>query len=171
MSVVQAKPIVERIADELYQRLRLLTAGYSDQFIASDVIRPRRNDTGTPEHQQIVLTQSALSINSELMCPGNPAAIAYVVTFNIHCRVMPSERDTTFVEEMINTMAAEVVRVVCDESILDDALQWHTFGNLAIDAEWLPHENVDTDGSYDGVIVPLAVTFRVSEKNPFTVRA
>jgi hypothetical protein len=63
------------------------------------------------------------------------------------------------------------VRVVCDEAMIEDSTQWHTMGNLAVNAEWQTHENIDSDGSYDGVNIPLLVTYRVSENNPFEVRA
>jgi hypothetical protein len=169
MPVTEVRPVVERIASELFDRLSLLAAGYSDYFIASEVIRPTRLDVGTPKNLQIVLTQGSPEVDEELGCPGNPPATAYRIVFNIRCRVMPSERDTTPVDEYINVMAAEVVRVVCDETEL--TYPWHTMENLAVNAEWQPHENIDSDGSYDGVNVPLLITYRVSENNPFEVRA
>lgn len=171
MPVTEARPISERIANELVERLSLLTANYSDQFIASSVGRPLRNDAGTPEHLRIVVTQNSPERNEELDCPGNPPALAYSTTFNIRCYIMPSELDTTPVEDYCNLIAAEVVRVVCDEDMLDDDTQWHTMGGIAVNSEWQAHENIDSDGSYDGVNVPLLVTYRVSENNPFEVRA
>lgn len=169
MPVTESRPISERIASELLGRLSLLAAGYSDHVPVSEVVRPLRNEIETPTHLQIVLTQDSPERVPELDCPGNPPASAYQIKFNCRCRVMPSERDTTAVDELINAMAAEVVRVVCDESYLE--YQWHTMENLAIDSEWQSHENIDSDGSYDGVNVPLLVTYRVSENNPYTVRA
>ena len=169
MPVTEARPVSERIAQQLFDRLRLLSAGYSDQFRAASVVRPLRNEIETPEHLQIVLTQGSPEINEELMCPGNPPAQCYEGMFNIRCRVMLSETDTTPVDEIINTMAAEVVRVVCDDSYL--SYSWHTMEDLAFNSQWQPHENIDSDGSYDGVNVPLLVSYRVSETNPFEVRA
>lgn len=171
MPVTEARPISERIASALFDRLRLLSAGYSDQLAFTNVVRPLRNEVATPQHLQIVLTQDAPQINAELSCPGNPPATCYELLFHINCRVMPSENDTTPVDEYINTMAAEVVRVVCDETMIEDSSQWHTFGDIAVNAEWQAHENIDGDGSYDGVDVPILVTYRVSENNPFEVRA
>lgn len=171
MSVTAARPVSERIAAELYSRLRLLTAGYSDHLLISEVVRPTRNGNWTPKHLQIVLTQSSPERNEESDCPGNPPADAFDTTFNIRCHVMPSERDPTPVDEYINAMAAEVQRVVCDESMLEDESEWHTFGELSFNATWLTHENIDSDGSFDGVNIPLMVSYRVSENNPFEVRA
>lgn len=164
MSVTAVRPVVERIAQELFARLRLLTAQYSVYSPVPEVIRPKRLDNWSPKNMQIVLTQEAPEINPELSCPGNPPSVARDVLFNIRCHIMPSERDPTPVDEYVNTLAADVVRVVCD------AADWHTFGSLAINAEWQTQENIDADGSFDGINVPLLVTYRTDETNPFTVR-
>ena len=169
MSVTIARPISERIAVAVFERLQLLLAGYSKHFTASEVVRPLRNGGFTPQHLQIVMTQSAPELVQELMCPGNPPALAYQTQFNIRCHVMPSERDPTPVDEFVNVMAAEVQRVVTDDSYL--TYLWHTMDNLAINSEWQTHENIESDGSFDGVNVPLLVTYRVSENDPFEVRA
>lgn len=164
MSVTSVRPVVERIAQAIYERLRLLTAQYSVFSPVPEVVRPTRLDACTPKNMQVILTQDAPQRNEELDCPGNPPAIAYDVLFNIRCHIMPSEKDPTPVEEYINVLAADVVRVVCD------ATDWHTFGGLAINANWQSQENTDADGSFDGVNVPLLVTYRTDETNPFTVR-
>ena len=169
MSVTEARPVSERIASQLYSRLRLLAAGYSDQVLVPSVKRTDHADDGTPEHLQIVLTQGSPQRNEELDCPGNPPANAYDIQFNIRVRVMLSESDPTPEDEIVNTIAAEVVRVVCDDSYL--SYPWHTFENLAVNAVWQSHENVDGDELFDGVNIPLLVTYRVSETNPYEVRA
>lgn len=167
MSVVASRPVVERIADALYERLRHLAAGYSEHTAVTEVIRPtQRGKSYSPKHLQIVLTQSAPEAVEELSHPGNPPALAWRQIFNIRCHVNASEKDPTAVDTIINTMAADVVKVVCDAGT-----HWHNFNNLAIDAEWLPTEPVDADGGFDGINVPLAVTYRTSEGNPYAVRA
>lgn len=166
MSVTAALPVVERIADAIYQRLRLLAAGYSPLTPVSEVIRPKQRGGYTPKHLQIVLTQAEPETIPELDHEGNPPAQAWRQTFNIRCHVNISEKNPTPVDTIINTMAADVQKVVCDAGT-----QWYSFGGLAIDAEWLGRENIDADGGIDGINVPLAVTFRVSEGNPYAVRA
>lgn len=164
MSVVAVRPILEQIADAVFQRLRLLAAGYSVYTAVSEVIRPTRQGGFTPKHLQIVLTQNAPERNDDLSCQGNPPSVAWDVQFNIRCHVMPSEKDPTPVDEYTNTMAADVVRVITD------ATDWHTFGYKAINARFETPENIDSDGSFDGVNVPLVVTYRVAENNPYTQR-
>lgn len=162
---VTVAPVSELIARELLRRLERLEDGYSVYSDVVQVIRPTRLGGFTPKHLQIVLTQSSPEIDEELSHPGNPPATAYRVTFNIRCHVMPSEDDIAAVDDIVNTLAADVTRVVCDET------NWHTFAGNAVDAEWLAHENIDGDGSIDGVNVPLAVVFRTDETNPYNVRA
>jgi len=118
----------------------------------------------TPKHLQIVLTQGPPQRVPELDYPGNPPANCYSITFNIRCHVMPSEKDPTPVDTIINAMAGDVVKVVCEPT------NWHTFGSLAIDAEWESHENIDGDGSFDGMNLPLTVYYRTDESNPYNKR-
>jgi len=158
----------ERIAQEIFARLELLTTGYSDCLTVSEVIRPTRMGGFTPQHLQIVLTLSDGQIDPELMCPGNPPAIAHVQQYNIRCHVMPSEKDYVIADEIISTMTAEVERVVCDETLYP---QWHTMGDLAINSMFGPLENIDPDGSYIGANMPVIVTYRTDEGNQFNVRA
>lgn len=166
MSVVAARPVVERIADALFGRLQLLAAGYSPMSAISEVIRVTQRGGYTPKHMQIVMTQADPEEVPELNHEGNPPAQAWMQTFNIRCHVNLSEKDPTPVDTIINTMAADVQKVVTDSGS-----QWHNFGGLSIDSQWLSHENIDAEGGIDGVNVPLAVTYRVSEGNPYEVRA
>lgn len=162
---VTVAPVSELIARELLTRLIKLEDGYSAYSDVVQVVRPTRMGGFTPQHLQIVLTQSSPEIDEELSRPGNPPATAFRMLFNIRCHVMPSEDDPDAVDEFCNTIAADVVRAVCDET------DWHTMGGNAINSEWQTHENIDGDGSLDGVNVPLLVTFRTDENNPFQMRA
>ena len=164
MSVTVVMPVVERIADELFARLQKLTAGYSAMFIASEVIRPTRVDGYTPKNRQIVLTFGQEERVNELDCPGNPPAVAYRQTFNIRCHVAPSEKDPTPVERYVALMAASVMQVV------GDANRWHTFSELSINAEWQTREDIAGEGGTDGCNMPIAITYRVDETNPFNLR-
>jgi len=167
--VAAARPVSERIACELFDRLQLLAAQYSVYTPVSEVIRPTRMGGYTPKHLQIVLTQNDPEVNEELGCPGNPPATAYNILFNIRCHVMPSERDTTVVDEIINTFDADVVRAVTDQTIY--GAMWYTLGDLAIDATFQTRESIDADGSFVGFNLPLLVTYRTDENNPYNGRA
>lgn len=157
----------ERIAREIYDRLELLTTGYSCVSV-SEVIRPTRMGGFTPKHLQIVLTLSDGETVPELMCPGNPPATCYRQQYNVRCHVMPSEQDDAIADAIVSTMAADVVSVISDESLFS---LWYQMDGLAINSEIGPIENIIPDGSYIGANVPVIVTYRTDENNPYNSRA
>lgn len=166
MPVTSVRPVVERIASALFDRLRQLAAGWSTYTAVYEVVRPNRlGEDANPKHLQIVLKNGDSARVPELDCPGNPPAIARAQTFNINCRLMPSELDNTPIDEYVETMHGDVVRVVCEPTL------WHTFGGLSVDAEFGDPIYDSGDGSYFTVNVPLVVTYRVSENDPWEVRA
>ena len=166
MSVTFQTPVVSRISDEIFARLQALVSGSAGAYSFADVVRPTKLATYTPQHGLIVLTRGEVSRVTELDCPGNPPAVAFRQTFSIRVHIAPSEKDTTPVEVYEDVMEAEI-----HKAIVNDAATWHTFGNLAINADLGSQQTVVSDGSYDGIAVPLVVTFRVTEGDPYTVRA
>ena len=165
MPVVSARPISEQIATKLFDRIHLLAADFTASTSVSEVIRPVRMGGFTPKHLQIVVTQSDPEEVPELFVPGNPPAIAYRQRFNIRCHIMPSEKDPTPFDEYANTMTADVVKAVTHVGAT-----WFTFDGLAIDARWESREFIDADGGVDGINVPLSITYRTSEYDPYAVR-
>jgi len=166
MSVTFQTPVVSRISDEIFARLQALVSGSAGAYSFADVVRPTKLATYTPQHGLIVLTRGEVSRVTELDCPGNPPAVAFQQTFSIRVHIAPSEKDTTPVEVYEDVMEAEI-----HKAIVNDAATWHTFGDLAINADIGAQQTVVSDGGYDGIAVPLAVTFRVTEGDPYTVRA
>lgn len=170
MSIANVEPVVELIAQALHYRLNLLTAGYSAFTPVCEVVRPVRQGGFTPKHLQIVLTQGAPERDEahDVTC-----ALAYRVVFNIRCHVLPSEKDPTPIDTVVNRFAADVQRVVCDtanELPSYTSTAWHTFRDYALLSEWQSHEAIEIDGSFGGVNVPLQVLYRVEESNPFVKR-
>jgi hypothetical protein len=166
MSVTFQTPVVSRISDEIFARLQALVSGSAGAYSFANVVRPTKLATYTPQHGLIVLTRGEVSRVTELDCPGNPPAVAFQQTFSIRVHIAPSEKDTTPVEVYEDVMEAEI-----HKAIVNDAATWHTFGDLAINADLGAQQTVVSDGSYDGIAVPLAVTFRITEGDPYTVRA
>ncbi len=166
MSVTFQTPVVSRISDEIFARLQALVSGSVGAYSFADVVRPTKLATYTPQHGLIVLTRGEVSRVTELDCPGNPPAVAFQQTFSIRVHIAPSEKDTTPVEVYEDVMEAEI-----HKAIVNDSATWHTFGDLAINADIGAQQTVVSDGSYDGIAVPLVVTFRVTEGDPYTVRA
>lgn len=166
MPVTITRPVDERIASEIESRLQLLTAGWSEMVAVTEVVRVTVRGNYTPKDRQIVLAVGEHVRVPELDCPGNPPAEARQITFHIHCNSSPSEKDPTPQDEYNSVLAAEVRRAICQPGNY-----WHTIGGLAIDAQFLDAQTMEGDGSFGGVTVPLAVTYRISENNPYEVRA
>lgn len=156
--------ILENIAVELERRLRLMVGNTDFNTNVYEVVRPTRLECYTPIHKQIVLTQGEEEIDEELSCPGNPPAIARRQKFNIRCHLMTDERATDAIDSDINAFASDVILAVTD-----DYNTWHTFDGNAIDAAWGTREMVNADGGIDGVNMPLYVTYRTNENDPYTL--
>lgn len=159
------KPVVTKISDEIYDRLESLIYEPNDAFTFRNVVRPKKLATYTPEHSLIVLTRGEVARAPEHDCPGNPPSIAYRQVFLIRVHIAPSEKSETPIEFYEDVAEAAI------HGAITTGDQWHTFGGNAINAELLEQQTSASDGGYDGIAVPLAVTYRISEGDPYTVRA
>jgi hypothetical protein len=83
----------------------------------------------------------------------------------IRVHIAPSEKDTTPIE-----LYEDVAEAAIHKAIVT-AGTWHTFGGYAINADLQPAIQTTADGGYEGIAVPVAVTYRVTEGNPYQVRA
>lgn len=164
MSVVTERPIITKISDEIFTRLEALVAVPSDAFTFVNVVRPSKIATYTPEHALMVLTRGEVARVPELDCPGNPPAIACQQTFLIRVHIAPSEKDTTPVEFYEDVAEAEIHKAIRTSAT------WHTFDGNAINAHFGAQMTATSDGGYDGIAVPLIVTYRISEGDPYTSR-
>lgn len=165
MSVASTRPVLERICDILQSRVATLTTGIKPATPLVEVVRPTRIGDFTPKHMQVVLVLGDSAEAEDLYRPGNPPAIAYNQTVNLYCHIMPSEQDPTSLDEYASTMHADVI-----ESITDAGADWHDFGGLAIDTQLGAVERISSDGSIDGIVIPLVITYRISEWSPYEVR-
>lgn len=165
MSIITEKPVIASISDELVDRLTTLITEPNDAFTFSGVERPTKLATYTPSHGLIVLVRGDSERLTDLDCPGNPPAIAYRQTFLVVVHIAPSEKDVTPLEQYEDVAEAAVVKAVRNGNT------WHTFGGYAINADFGAQVTATNDGGYCGISVPVFVTYRVSESDPYTVRA
>lgn len=159
-------PVVELIAQELLSRLEAMINNNAYQTTVREVIRPTRNGNYTPKNNQIVLTMGDAEIVEELSHPGNPPAIATMQTFNIRCHVLTDENETDAIDTTVTMFVADVMQAVCIPQST-----WHNFDSNAIDASFGPVEFIANDGGLDGANIPINVLYRVSENDPYEVRA
>lgn len=172
MSVVDAaSTVVERIAVVIEARLQAGVADLARQRYFNRVHRPTRLRDYSPRDRLIVVEQSDEDEEvGELMKPGNPPSIAFATLFMVRCYVMPSEKDPTPFDTYCNQVAGDVTELICRSGT-----GWHTFDSNAFDAEWLTRIKFapgDDDGrTGEGVVVPLLVYYRVSERSPYIKRS
>ena len=164
MSITLTEPILERITSELFDRLQLLVVG-TDEWKATEVIRPKRLAEYTPQHRQILLLLGEEEEPEDQLRPGNPPAITKIQTYLIVCNLMPSELDPTPIETYEARVVAQVVIAVTQAGT-----QWHNFNGLAINSEFGASQAIEASGGVAGVVVPLKVTYRTSEWNPYEAR-
>ena len=158
--------ISEEIAEVLETRLRALIRNSTYNTNVTSVIRPRRLESRTIQDRQIVIIEGAHDRVPELDHEGNPPAEAWRLVFNIYCHVKNDERKCEAIDKICKTFAADVKKAVCS---VDS--RWYTFGENAIDAVWQSTEPISAQGGFDGVNTPIAITYRVSEDDPYEVRA
>jgi hypothetical protein len=156
--------VVEEIRQVLIDRLDFLESDGAEETTASEVAQPLRIGGYRPQDWQVVVSQGNTDINDALSMPGNPPATCYETTFNIRCRNMPSEEDSTARDTLKNQFCADVIKVVCYGT------DWYGFDGYAIDAFWQPHEIIETDAGQMLVNLPLVVRYRTNENDPYTVR-
>lgn len=164
MPVTVDRPIISLISDEILARLQTSVSGGSGPFSFVNVVRPTKLATYTPQHGMIVLTRGDVARVTELDCPGNPPAIAYMQTFLIRVHIAPSEKDTTPIEVYEDVFEAEIHQAIRTDGT------WYQFDGNAINADFGPQQTSTSDGGYDGIAVALMVTYRVAEGDPYTVR-
>ena len=158
--------IPELIATTLKTRLEAITTGNGYNFDVSEVKRVNRvaKDV-TPRDKQIQIKQGTSAYNRAMSHGGNPPAIAYDVVYMLHCFVRNSDSDATASATSENDFDAAVKKSVCSVS------DWYNFGGKAIIADWgnaKPY--ISAEGEHAGITIPLVVTYRVSETDPYTAR-
>ena len=165
--------VPERIATELLTRLSAITTANGYNFTASQVVRlNRKGDNWTQKHLSIALTQEPETRNEELDHPGSPPANAYDVEFQIKCVSRDQETSggnpaTTAKDTIVNDMIAAVRK-----AIAVPAATWHQMGGVAINSMFGDSTIEDSsEGEATVGTVTLMVTYRVSETDPYVVRA
>jgi len=150
--------VAESIATVLVARLEGITEADGFEFDVSQVVRVDRHGVQpTYKHLSIVIDQSKAR-NQELSYAGNPPAIAWDLTFDLHliCRDSGDPQAKAINDEM---MQAEVV-----EAVTLSLSDWYTLGGYAVNAEFGdPVAYTGAEGEITGSTLPLVVTYRTSE--------
>jgi hypothetical protein len=158
-------PVVERISDTILERIE------AANIVDVSVRRPDREGRNfSPGHHSITLVQLDIGRNDDASYEGNPPVSGFNVTFNLICFVRNQKEYENSYSKACNVIAAEVIRAITNPSSGQEL--WYQMDGLSTNAsigDQYPLTN--EQGAITGVVVPLEITFRVSENNHYEVRA
>jgi hypothetical protein len=158
-------PIAEKILSRVYSRLSLITTGNGYNQTVT-VLRPLRLNEDLPGDYRLILGSTSHTPNSALSRPGNPPAMAYDLEVTIEAEIRPSDSDTTAMDNRRMTLLAD-----CKKA-LTDATDWYRWQGYAMDTKWgATTLFVSGDGGSYGFAMKLLIEYRVSEDDPYEVRA
>lgn len=158
-------PIPELIALKLVERLEAITVFNGYAFDVAEVTRPNRFGTNTNyRHLGIIVEQLNATRNTLIDIPGNPPAIGWNQEFAIRCLTRDrQEEDGHAINE--NEMAANTLKAITSVD------NWWTMNGNAIDMQIGDLQPFESPiGELNGLTIPLVVSYRVNENNPFAVR-
>mgnify|MGYP003658527230 CR=1 FL=1 len=163
--------VIERIANEIVRRLQQITVANGYTFDVANVQRADRLGTSIVlENYLVLVVQQDSQPNEDMSHPGNPPAIAFDATFNIHCFVRESDREESVMSTTSNEMAGQAMKAITNETIAPN--KWWQMAGNAITCEFGtigPYS--ESEGVNAGVTLPLIVSYRISETDPYEVRA
>ena len=157
--------ILDNIATTIKTRLENITKANSYAFDASVEESSHDINTWQPSVGKIIIQQEERERNEELSCPGNPAKIAFDVTFKIHGFHEQIDIDPEQPGVVDDTLRRNVVSGAIEQALANNDTAWHTFGGNAVLSDFMGDERVDAVG-FRGVTVNLRVQYRVSELDP-----
>jgi len=166
-----AVPVPELIAAEIVSRLEAITILGGYEFNVGDVVRPNRQGTNfVVRSLTMLVVLGDMRRNYDLGHEGNPPANAYDLDINLHMIGDVSTASSGSYQTKPNDMAAAAIKAISQEAA--DPSMWYTMAGNSIHSEITSIENYSSfAGDHSGAVVILTTTFRVSETDPFTVRA
>jgi hypothetical protein len=162
MSEIIAEQIVTKVKD----RLAEINVADGYQFTTPEVVRPLRFVNNRFQNLQILVTISEIATNQSLSHPGNPPAIAKDMTVMCSCYGMVSKTDKNPADYWRNRIFGAMSKAITT------GVAWWQWGGLAINTMvGNPIYRAEDGGANVGVQLPVIITFRTDEDDPFQVRA
>lgn len=163
-----AKPILEKIEDELLTRLANINTRNGYEFTVNTVKSASRDkNTWNPQPLDVIVEELELAENEELSYPGNPPRVAFDAEFAIHGYAR--QLDTADAESNVSdgvtpqNMKAAILKAITN----GDAASWHTFNSNAVTSTLAGAVPLEAPG-HQGITFNLLVTYRHSELDPYT---
>jgi hypothetical protein len=158
--------VAEQIVAKVRTRLQAITMGNGYEFTTPGVIRPLRFSDDRIENLQIIVTVIGMPKNDALSYMGNPPVTARDLTVNCSCYGMPNESDFNSADYWRNQIFGAMSKA------LTTGAAWWNWDGLAINSS-VGDPTPISEGSTGnvGVQLPVVITFRTDENNPFNLRA
>jgi len=168
MTLPTATPVIESVALEIIDRLEsedMVSAGYC-------VVRPDREGTNiSPVDRSIVIRQTPSTANMQLSQEGNPPAMAFDCVFLVVCSIRNVYGDANQIQydTACNRAASDIIYALTNPT--SSPSTWYTLDGNAINTMIGAHSPyISREGERAGVIVPVRVTYRVSENDHTVAR-
>jgi hypothetical protein len=158
-------PIPELIALVLVSRLEAITEEAGYLFTVPFVRRVSRDGRDwTPKANAIAVVQGDAERNPDQDCPGSPPANAYNLTFEVKGFVSKPEH-----QEYPDAADANEMEAVMLKAITEGQSDWHQFdGNSRV--AHFGTTTYERSSTHLIVTVPIVVTYRISELDPYLAR-
>jgi len=171
-----ALPVVERIAQQIGNRLSGIAIALGYNFNATEIDRPNRMfSIKSVRDKDLLVLQEDATPDEENSTEGNPRALCWDQPFSICCFVLASDKDTTAVDYYTNLFIADVIAAISltppGQSVPTG--NWQQFGDayggpIAMDSH-ISDLGIIThpDGAFAGGIVEYTVKYRVAETSAY----
>lgn len=153
----ETRSIKEQITAAVATALEAITVANGYQVDVGTVSRPRwTGENNTPEDYGIDVIQGSMERAPDYDLASNPPIIGWRLGIACDCVLRISENATAAMDTAFNQFEAEVQKCLMAEQ---------TFGGLAILTE-LGEVTPYAAGGFEGIVVWVYLTYRVSENDP-----
>ena len=148
--------VIESIYSVLVSRLDAIESTTVNDIDIEEIEEPLTDGEESPRNGQVVIGWGSCERVEDLDAPGNPPGIAWRQVFNLDIHVR---------DELSTTPSRQITQRYVDavKAAVLSASDSYSMGGNAIDSEFLPWDYKETQGQLGGAMLPLAVTYRVSE--------
>lgn len=159
-----------RLLAEVKTRLERVSTANGFDFNVERVAEPNRLGTNaSPLPRSFELRVISISPNEAFDLPGNPPAVGQTLELWLLAHESHSDASTSGRDRDAMMMISQARRAVTQPPA--DPHLWHTFGGLAIDAEFGEAARIKAgDGTPAGWSIPLLIHYRHDENDSTQVR-
>lgn len=168
-------PIVEKIALKIAARLETVKEAEDYAIEVTELVRPARRPKHSPHHGVTILRLEGFEAGEGgEIGQGGSLVLERTALWAIDYALEPADADTTPIDKLAAVAIAELERALAEDFYLDAADTFAGpggFAGLGHNAELRPPQILmDEDGATAGVRVNLAVSYRHTDRDPYTAQ-